>query len=175
MISSTDGRSFALSFVRHLCADPNPTGPGYAEIPMPSTLDGTLPGTQQPATLGSFGHVASLPADLQDGVTLSATIWPTTPAQGRQGLVALRIGGWMFALGIGPGGGAMAEATGPDGACVRAEVPHRLLQRRWYDVQATLGIDGTMTVTQRPQAPLGDAVRKKICYKNAQTVFKFEK
>ncbi|HLB98091.1 MAG TPA: N,N-dimethylformamidase, partial [Acetobacteraceae bacterium] len=124
MISSADGRDFNLRFVRHLCADPNPIGPGYAETPMPSALDGAQPGMQQPAHLGSFGHVAALPADLQGGVRLSATIRPTTPGKGRQGLVVLRIGDWRFALGIGPRGGAMAEATGPDGALVRAEVPH---------------------------------------------------
>jgi N,N-dimethylformamidase len=146
-----------LRFVRHLCADPNPAGPGYAEVPMPSAVDGIRPGTQQPAHLGSFGHVVSLPADLQDGVRLSATIWPTTPSKGRQGVIALRIGGWRFALGIGSGGGAMAEVTGPDGALIRVEVPRRLLQRRWYDVQATLGIDGAMTVTQVPHVALGDA------------------
>ena len=144
MVSSAGGRDFALRFVRHICADPNPAGPGYAEIPMASAIDGTQPGKEQPAYLGSFGHVASLPADLRGGVRLSATIWPTTPGKGRQGLVALRIDGWTFALGIGPGGGAMAEVAGPDGACVRAEVPCRLLERRWYDVTATLDGDGAL-------------------------------
>src|SRR5580704_10549973 len=116
MVSSAGGHDFALRFVRHVCADPNPAGPGYAEIPMPSAVDGTRAGKQQPAHLGSFGHVASLPVDLCGGVCLSATIWPTTPGNGRQGLIALRIEDWTFALGIGPGGGAMAEVTGPDGA-----------------------------------------------------------
>ena len=124
---------------------------------MPSAIDGTCAGKEQPAWLGSFGHVASLPVDLRGGVCLSATIWPTTPGKGRQGLIALRIDGWTFALGIGPGGGAMAEVTGPDGASVRAEVPRRLLERRWYDVTASLDSDGTLRVKQTPHAPLGDA------------------
>ena len=91
MVSSADGHDFALRFVRHVCADPNPAGPGYAEISMASPFDAMQPGKAQPAYLGNFGHVASLPADLQTGVSLSATIWPTTPGKGRQGLVALRI------------------------------------------------------------------------------------
>ena len=157
MVSSAGGRDFALRFVRHICADPNPAGPGYSEIPMASAIDGTHAGKEQHAYLGSFGHVASLPVDLRGGVCLSATIWPTTPGKGRQGLIALRIDGWTLALGIGPGGGTMAEVTGPDGACVRAEVSRRLLERRWYDVTATLGIDGILLVTQTPRAPLGDA------------------
>ena len=40
MISSAGGRDFALRFVRHVCADPNPAGPGYAEIPMATAIDG---------------------------------------------------------------------------------------------------------------------------------------
>ena len=157
MVSSAGGRDFTLRFVRHICADPNPVGPGYAELPMPNALDGVHPGKEQPAYLGSFGHVASLPVDLRAGVTLSATIWPTTPGNGRQGLVALHLNGFTFALGIGPDGGTMAEVTGANGASVRAEVPRRLLERRWYDVTATLDSDGSVTVAQTPHAPLGDA------------------
>ena len=100
MISSAGGRDFAVRIVRHSCADPNSAGPGYAEIPMASAIDGTHAGKEQRAYLGSFGHVASLPVDLRGGVCLSSTIWPTTPGKGRQGLVALRIDGWTLALGI---------------------------------------------------------------------------
>src|SRR5262249_6071540 len=112
MISSAGSRDFALRFVRHICADPNPDGPGYAEVAMPSQIDGTHAGKEQPAYLGSFGHVAALPIDLRNGVRLSATIWPTTPGKGRQGLIALRIDGWTLALGIGANGRTMAEVTG---------------------------------------------------------------
>src|SRR5262249_28526358 len=127
MVSSAGGKTFDLRFVRHICADPNPAGPGYAEARMASGIDGTHPGVEQPAYLGSFGYVPSLPADLQGGVCLSATIWPTTPNKGRQGLIALRIGDWVFALGIGPQGGAMAEVYRRGGERARAEVPRRLL------------------------------------------------
>jgi N,N-dimethylformamidase len=157
MVSSVGGKNFTLRFVRHLCSDPNPTGPGYAELPMPSAIDGVFGGKEQPAYLGSFGYVASLPVGLLGGVRLSATIWPTTPRKGRQGLLAIRIGGWMFALCIGPHGGAMAEVADGDGTCVCAEVPRRLLGRHWYDVSAILSADGTFKVAQVPHAPLGDA------------------
>ena len=69
MVSSAGGRDFALRFVRHICADPNPAGPGYAEIAMASAIDGTHAGKEQHAYLGSFGHVASLPVDLRGGVS----------------------------------------------------------------------------------------------------------
>jgi len=157
MVSSSDNRPFTLRFVRHLCADPNPAGPGYAEVAMPSPLDGPHAGIAQSAHLGSFGHLAALPADLRGGVRLAATIWPTTPAKGRQGLVALRIGAWHLALTIGADGTTTAEATAPDGSMIRAAVPRRLHVRRWYDVAAELRHDGHLTVTQTPHAPLADA------------------
>ncbi|HET7883158.1 MAG TPA: N,N-dimethylformamidase beta subunit family domain-containing protein, partial [Acetobacteraceae bacterium] len=157
MISSARDREFSLRIVRHICADPNPDGPGYAEIAMPSAIDGKHGGKEQAAHLGSFGYVPSLPLDLRDGVRLSATIWPTTPGKCRQGLIALRIGKLTLALGIGPNGGVMAEVAGADGACMRAEVSCRLHERRWYDVSATLGADGALVVSQQPHAPLGDA------------------
>ncbi|HEY0419103.1 MAG TPA: N,N-dimethylformamidase, partial [Acetobacteraceae bacterium] len=154
-ISSAGGRPFVLRVVRHLCADPNPEGPGYREIPMPSPIDGEHAGAEHGAWLGSFGHVPALAADLSGGISLAATIWPTTPGKGRQGIVALRAGGWTLALGIGPGGGAMLEAAGPDGV-VRAEAPVPLRARRWYDLVGTLDAAGRLHVTQRPRAPLGD-------------------
>ena len=157
MVSSAGNRDFALRFVRHLCADPNPRGPGYAEQGMASVLDGTRAGVAQAAYLGSFGHVARLPVDLHPGVSLAATIYPTTPGKGRQGVVSLRVGGWRLALGIGPNGGAMVEGVGPDGGVVRAEVGRRLHPHRWYRLTATIGLDGGMNVTQEPLAPLGEA------------------
>ena len=151
MVSSQAGREYTLRFVRHLCADPNPAGPGYAEQAMPTTLDGVKPGRAQPAELGSYGH-ATLPADLRGGVRLAATIWPTTPDKGRQGVLSLRVGDWQMALGIGPNGGAMAEVNG-----ARIEIGRRLLAQRWYDIVAELGLDGVLRVTQTPHAPFGDA------------------
>src|SRR4051794_473965 len=97
MVSSTGNRDFSLRFVRHICADPNPAGPGYHEVPMPTPIDGMHAGRQQPVQLGSYGHVASLAVDLRGGVSLAATIWPTTPRKGRQGVMALRIGDWTLA------------------------------------------------------------------------------
>ena len=155
-VSSAANRDFSLRFVRHLCADPNPAGPGYDEVVMPSAIDGARPGVEQHAYLGSFGHVAALPMDLRPGASLAVTIWPTTPSKGRQGVMAVRIGGWVLALGIGPDGGAMAEATGTDGAIVRATVARRLHERRWYRLTATLGADGCLSIDQTPLAPLGD-------------------
>jgi N,N-dimethylformamidase len=155
MTSSAADRPYTLRFVRHLCADPNPDGPGYSEVAMPTPLDGPREGQAQTARLGSFA-TASLDLDLRAGVKLSATIWPTTPRKGRQGILSLRIGTWHLALAIGPNGGTSAELTTPDGT-TSAEITPPLRERRWYDVSAELALDGTLTITQSPHAPLADA------------------
>ena len=138
MVGSAGGRDFALRFVRHICADPNPDGPGYPEIAMPSALDGTHRGPGPAGHLGSFGHVASLPVDLRGGVLLSATIWPTTPGKGPTGAhrAARR---WLDAdARHRPGRRRDGGGRRPDGASARAEVACRLLRaalvRRGGDV-----------------------------------------
>ena len=155
MVSSTGNTAFNLRFVRHLCADPNPAGPGYAEQAVTTPLDGTRPGLEQQAFLGSFAH-ARLAIDPRNGIRLQATIWPTTPRKGEQGILAIQIGTWQLSLAIAAGGGTMAEVSAA-GRTVRAEVARPLLERRWYDVSAELDENGTLRVTQTPHMPLGDA------------------
>jgi N,N-dimethylformamidase len=156
-VTSAGGAPFELRFVRFICADPNPEGPGYEEVAMASPVDGTVAGLEQGAWTGSFGQVDGLVLP-PGAISLRATVWPTTPAKGVQGVVALALPGWRMALCIGPGGGAMAEATGPGGV-VRAEVPAKLAARRWYDLVATLGADGSLTIEQAPHRALRDAGR----------------
>jgi N,N-dimethylformamidase len=155
MVSSAGDAPFQLRFVRHLCADPNPDGPGYHETPMPSPIDGTVAGRAQPAWLGSYGVASGVSLDATNGLAITATIWPTTPNKGVQGLVALRSNGATFALEIGPQGGAAVTLTDEAGTTHRAEVPASMLPRRWYDVAASLDGSGTLRITQQPRQPLG--------------------
>ena len=64
MVSSAGGKDFALRFVRHLCADPNPKGPGYQEVAMPTALDGVRAGRGPGRWWGGWGpsHAAHDPA-----------------------------------------------------------------------------------------------------------------
>ena len=153
MVSSAGDTPFTLRFARHLCADPNPAGPGYREVTMPTSLDGEHPGLAQPAKLGSYGHATGLPIDPAQGLALSATIWPTLPNE-RQGVLSLSGQGASIMLGL-DAGGAFAELALPDGRIARASTALPMLTRRWYDIAATLGPDGTLTVTQHPRHPLG--------------------
>jgi N,N-dimethylformamidase len=157
MVASAESRPFRLRFVRHICADPNPDGPGYHEIPMPTKLDGEHAGSARSAFPGSFGHVPALSLSPEGGLVLSATIWPTTPRKGQQGVVSVALNGWQFSLGIGRRGGAMAELRGPDGTVASCETGKRLLERRWYGIAASIDGAGRLLVVQRPHQPLGDA------------------
>src|SRR5689334_6490992 len=102
-VSSAASAPFQLRFVRHICADPNPEGPGYQEIEMPSPLPATMAGREQGAWTGSFARADGLAVPASP-LTLRATIWPTTPAKGLQGVLSLDLPGWSFAIAIGPKG-----------------------------------------------------------------------
>ncbi|MGH7212704.1 MAG: N,N-dimethylformamidase beta subunit family domain-containing protein, partial [Acetobacteraceae bacterium] len=154
MVSSAENAPFVLRFVRHLCADPNPRGPGYEEVAMPTPYDGTRSGRFQPAWLGSFGRASGLLANPARGLAITATVWPTTPRKGVQGIVAVQGDGWCVTLAIGPEGGAVLEAAA-GGHAARAAVAAPMQERRWYDLAAVIDPDGRMRVVQRPRRPLG--------------------
>jgi N,N-dimethylformamidase len=103
--------------------------------------------------LGSYGHATAVAIDAAAGLRLTATIWPTLP-DGRQGVLSLAGPAGRFTLGL-DAAGAFAELVGPDGRVVRASTGTALLRRRWYDVVAAIGADGTLTIEQRPHRPLG--------------------
>ncbi len=153
MVSSAAAAPFTVGFARLLCADPNPAGPGYREVPMPSSVDGLHPGREQPARLGSYGQAAGLQLDPAGGVSLSATVWPTLP-DAAQGLLSLSGPGGRITLGLGPDG-AFAEIATSDGSLSRVDSGAPMLPRRWYDVALTIQADGTLGVLQRPRHPLG--------------------
>jgi N,N-dimethylformamidase len=154
MVSSAVDAPFNLRFARHLCADPNPAGPGYREVTMPTILDGEHAGQEQAALPGSYGHATGLAIDPARGLTLTATIWPTLPNE-RQGLLSLSgQDGCRVSLGL-DAGGAFAELVLADGSVTRANTGVAMLTRRWYDITGTIGPDGTLTVVQQPRHPLG--------------------
>ncbi len=155
MVSSVGDAPFDLRFVRLLCPDPNPDGPGYSEVAMPTGLDGKQPGFERPAYLGSYGHAAGLKLG-SDTIRLSATVWPTTPGKGLQGILALEGKGGSFALAIGPGGGAAAIVARANAAPTIVEVKLPLQQRGWAEIVATYAPDGTVTVEQRAHRPHRD-------------------
>ena len=93
-VSSAAAEPFRASLVRVICADPNPAGPGLQleEVGLP--FRGEYPSRSQPFHPGSY---AVIPLDGRfrpaSGLTLTATIWPTTPEKADQGIVSCGTGG----------------------------------------------------------------------------------
>ncbi len=86
-VSSEADEPYHASLVRVICADPNPAGPGlqFEDIALP--FGGKYPSRSQPFYPGSHavvhvdGRIPSI-----GSVTISATIWPTTPQDPHQGI-----------------------------------------------------------------------------------------
>jgi N,N-dimethylformamidase len=153
MIGSLGGARFRARVARVICGDPNPAGPGYREVPMPSALDGEHPGEEQPVHLGSWVEVPAL--DLPPEPTplaLLATVWPTRLAAGVQVVLGWRAadGGASLTLGIGPEGAWCRLATPTGEAHLSCGSP--LTQRAWHDIACRLDpAQGRLELAQAPR------------------------
>jgi N,N-dimethylformamidase len=135
-VSSQLESPYKARLVRVICADANPKGPGIKEEPVAAPFAGEHPSRFQPVHQGSYALIDGATPDLSGGsLSFVATIWPTTPGNGRrQGIVSAfdpttRTG---FALAIGEDGSAEALLGATR---VKTRVP--LEKRRWYRVWAT--------------------------------------
>lgn len=158
-VSSTSSEPFKAQLIKIICADPNPDGPGIVHEEIASSFDGAYSSRPQDYDLGSYikipvtRHIAPL-----DSFTIVATVWPTTPEKGRQGLVSL------------PGNGAgsgVALCLDAEGCvsieCLRGEEPPARLStgvplksKRWYRVWASFnGKTGELSAAQVPLDHMG--------------------
>lgn len=105
-VSSTSDSPYSAELVHVISGDPNPDGPGMNLIPVPSDIDGTYLSREQKTRLGSHME-ASLLAELPDSFRLDATVFPTTPDKGAQGVITIHTfenHDDAIILGIGPEG-----------------------------------------------------------------------
>ncbi len=151
MVSSAADRAYGLRFVRHLCADPNPDGPGYREVAMPTPIDGQFAGRFQSAHPGSYAAIEALALPAGRGLKLALTIWPTAPGNRRQTILAIDAEGTRLRLDM-TANGNVALSLG----AARIELAAPVLARRWYAITATIDAsEGALGLTQTPLAPLG--------------------
>src|SRR5581483_6550137 len=81
--------TYQAEIVRIICGDTNPTGPGVKEKVINTPVNKTYKGRKQIIESGSYVIVPNHP--LLEGLqslTVQATIWPTTPGNGRQVIAA---------------------------------------------------------------------------------------
>lgn len=156
-VSSQGPAPFEASLVRIVCADPNPAGPGIQEVRLAADFAGSYPSRAQAVALGSYGRVAaSGPLGSLDDLTLVATVWPTTPEAGEQGVLARfdPESGAGFALALGADGSATAILGQASGAPLRVSVGTRLRPRTWYRIWASFDRgQGRLVVGQAPVHP----------------------
>src|SRR5262245_31426664 len=155
-VSSAASTPYQARLVRLISGDPNPAGPGIKEEPIPAPFAASYPSRVQPVRLGSYLYVPDAPAFQRlQSFTVVATIWPTTPERGRQGIVARYdpTTGRGFALLVdGDGVGALV-GDGRGGATL-VHVGKPLRARAWYRVWATYdGATRSLAVGQTPLVP----------------------
>ena len=156
-VGSQGSAPFEASLVRIICADPNPAGPGIQEVPVAADFAGSYPSRAQDVAQGSYGRVAARgPLGSLEDQTLVATIWPTMPGRGEQGVLARfdPESGAGFALALGADGSATAILGQASGAAVRISVGKILRPRTWYRVWASFdSAKGRLAVGQAPVRP----------------------
>ena len=157
MVASRDGAPYDLRFVRILCSDPNPRGPGYRETAMPTPLDGRRPGTDLRAHPGSRAVAPAL-ALPSGALAMTATVFPTTPGNGRRAAVlSLDATGVRLTLGLAEDGAAEARLD-IGGRSFRAATDRPLLPRAWCDLVLRAG-DGALSVTAVPRVGAAASAR----------------
>ena len=134
---STDAATYDVQLVRLIHGDNNPAGPGYKEAELDSPINGRRTGRKQPVYAGSFVHVPHNPALDLTSFTLTAWIWPTTPAAGRpQGIISKWSDNKGYGLFVGENGALeLWLGDGENIERVNTGVPMR--RREWYFVAAT--------------------------------------
>lgn len=154
-VSSTSSEPFEAQLIKIVCADPNPDGPGIVHEEIASSIDGAYPSRLQDNDPGSYiqvpvtRHIAPL-----DSFTIVATVWPTTPAKGRQALICCP-GTDGVTLCLDESGCASIEFG--TGDTLSTGTP--LKSRRWYRVWATYdGDSGEASVFHLPLDGIGPPI-----------------
>ena len=154
MVSADGVPEYRASIVRLIHGDANPDGPGFKSRPVETDIEGAYPGRRQVTRSGSYVEVSDH-AMLRDmgSFTLAAYVWPTTPGERAQTLIAKGdvAAGPGFALGLDEQGGLAFALRDAAGKTVTVAVGKAMLSRHWYRVVAAYDADaGRVLVSQMP-------------------------
>jgi N,N-dimethylformamidase len=136
-VSSQLGVPYAADLVRIIHADPNPAGPGMRLEEVPCGFAGQYTSRAQPVERGSYALVDA-PLAVPEGGALRLRVQPGLLAAPQP---VLSLGGTVLRVSA---TGAMLEVDGTIAAAVAAP----MLERCWYELQATFG-GGRAHLTQR--------------------------
>jgi N,N-dimethylformamidase len=147
MVSST-AREYDVQLVRLIHGAQDPAGPGERYEVVREDL-GPLPGRVQRVPSGSYLRAAIGRTLDVASFTVTAWIWPTTPAAGRpQALVSRRLGGTGWAVGLDGAGKLAAWIGDAEEPVAVTETP--IPAQRWTFVAAAFDADGQVTLCQVP-------------------------
>ena len=129
-VSSQSTQPYNVQLTRVVCADPNPEGPGWKEIPIDADINSSYPSRFQSHHLGSYVLVdtRSAPSLTHSALTLTTLIYPTTPVKGLQGVIDTG----FLSLGIDQNGYVSGSVKG--GGQFSLEKFGNLCEREWYRV-----------------------------------------
>ena len=161
-VSSVAHEPFHASLVRVICADPNPAGPGLQIEDVDLPFGGEYPSRSQPFHPGSYAVIPlDSPFRCNHGLTISATIWPTTPQNACQGIISCGNSEGKPVLSLCLDRGALtAMVLFSSGTEHRVTCRSRPIKsRQWYRVWASYDVgNGTLSVGFRIlDAPPGPA------------------
>lgn len=150
MIGVAGNETFSARVARMQCGDPNPSGPGYRETPIPCALDGSHAGSEQAMAIGSWIDVPRLDLESQGrSIGLVATIWPTLVAKEGQAVLCWA-GAGSLTLGVGPEGAWCRLTTEMGIISLKTGVP--LTERAWHDIACIFDpVAATLTLGQSPR------------------------
>ena len=157
MVSSQHPR-YRADLVQLIHGDESPAGPGYKERQVPSAINGHYPGRSKPIHSGSYVHVPAHPVlDSLTSFTVTAWIYPTTPASGLQGLITRWTNDPLhqgFALVIGPNGDLALHLADGRNPPVQVATGAPLTERVWTFVGASYHAPtGRVALIQQPLHP----------------------
>lgn len=145
--------AFRAQLLRVINGDDNPKGPGSKMEEVGSAADGEYPGRVQELNPGSYAAAPGGPPLEAGSFTIQAWIFPTTPGQGLQGIVAK----WDEDAGAGYGlfideDGALSVRVGRGGGRIEALSSGAPLKAaKWYFAAGVYDAqEGRMRVYQRP-------------------------
>ncbi len=165
-VNSTSFEPFTAQLIKIVCADPNPDGPGIIHREMVSSFDGEYPSRRQDYALGSYVRVER-PGEIPPptSFTVVATVWPTTPRKGRQGVVdALdEAAGSGMALCLDESGCACMTVGTGSGRTISLACEQPLRPRRWYRLWAKFDAEsGRLAVGHVPMQNPEQSERREI-------------
>ena len=151
-----ENKSFDVEFVKLICGDLNPEGPGYKEKVVKSRTSGKYKGRQQKIHAGSYAKIdSSSHFNALRSFSAQAFIWPTTPEKGAQTI----LGNWSpktnsgFNFGVAEKNQGVALEIGLSRKKVfKLQTKAPLLSNQWYFI--TVSYDSETRIASIRQEPL---------------------